>query len=112
MLPRIIKSALLRDWTEQSLIVDRTNVVLVSGKQESQKSNCFVHCNINLKSPWLRHGSWQISSTFVIRVKLSLVRWSMPQVRLGAGVGTDAWLRAFDLDIGFQNQGSARNKLK
>ena len=36
-LPRFINSALLREWTVQSLIVDRTQLVLVSGKLVLQK---------------------------------------------------------------------------
>ena len=38
MLPRLIDSALLREWTVQSLIVDRTHLVQASGKLVLQKS--------------------------------------------------------------------------
>ena len=37
MLLRLIDSALLREWTVQSLIVDRTHLVLVRGKLVLQK---------------------------------------------------------------------------
>ena len=35
--PRFISSELLRKWTVQSLVVDPTHLVLVSGKLEQQK---------------------------------------------------------------------------
>ena len=38
MLPRLIDSALLREWTVQRLIVDRTHLVQASGKLVLQKS--------------------------------------------------------------------------
>ena len=38
----IIDSALLREWTVQSLIADRTHLVLVSGKLVQQKSGTLL----------------------------------------------------------------------
>ena len=38
MLLRFIDSALLREWAVQSLIVDKTHLVLVSGKLVLQKT--------------------------------------------------------------------------
>ena len=39
MLPRLIDSALLREWTVHSLIVDRIHLVLASGKASTTKKH-------------------------------------------------------------------------
>ena len=47
MLRRFNDSALLREWTEQSLIVVRTHLVLVSGKLVLQKT--FIADQLSIK---------------------------------------------------------------
>ena len=49
MLLRFIDSALLREWTVQSLIVDQTHLVLVSGKLVLQKSPKSLDCSNQIK---------------------------------------------------------------
>ena len=54
MFLRFIDSALLREWTVQSLIVDWTHLVLVLGKLVLQKPWCWQLTNKgdkNIKSP-------------------------------------------------------------
>ena len=53
MLLRFIDSTLLKEWTVQSLIVDQAHLVLVSSKQDLQKSYSLVRTKFKIG-----HGLW------------------------------------------------------